>query len=69
MNKWIPQIKQNREVECMEYTKDIRIVKSLNNIITQRPHTAIKSSLEEKVMLALKKQGLETEEKIKVISS
>jgi len=66
MNKWIPQIKQNKEAECMDFSEDVRIEKSLTSIIAQRPHTAIKSSLEEKVMLALKKQGLETEQNIKV---
>lgn len=66
MNKWMPQIKHNKEAECMDFTEDVRIEKSLSSIVADRPHASLKNSLEEKVMSALRKQGLETEEKIKV---
>eukprot|EP00826_Nyctotherus_ovalis_P042605 TRINITY_DN439_c0_g1_i3.p1 TRINITY_DN439_c0_g1~~TRINITY_DN439_c0_g1_i3.p1 ORF type:complete len:608 (+),score=217.54 TRINITY_DN439_c0_g1_i3:127-1950(+) len=65
MNRWMPQIKHNKEAECMDFTEDVRIEKSLNSIVADRPHASLKNSLEEKVMSVLRKQGLETEEKIK----
>ena len=66
MGKWIPQIKQNREAEFMDFTADIKVERNLNTIAADRPHSGFKSAFEERIMSALKKQGLESEQKIKV---
>ena len=66
-NKWVPQIKHNREAECVDYVQEPVVEKSLTGIAAERAHVSNKTKLEKDIMEALKRQGMETEEKIKVI--
>jgi len=67
MNKWMPQIKHNREAETMDFVQDPMVSRNLPAIVgDEKQREKVKTQLENDIMNALKKQGLESEQKIKV---
>ena len=66
MGRWVPQIKQNREAECIDYTQEPTAEHNLPSMVTSHNEGKVQSKLEKEIMAALQKQGIETESKIKV---
>ncbi len=62
--KWVPQIKQNREAECIDYTQEVPLENNLPSMAAARPGAQTK--LQSEITTALRKQGIETETQIRV---
>lgn len=65
MTKWVAQIKQNREADCIEYTQDVNVDVNLASLAASHSEKKPKSKLEQDIFAALQKQGIDTEEQIK----
>jgi U3 small nucleolar RNA-associated protein 14 len=66
MGKWTGQIKQNREADCVDFTPDVNLVPNLSSVATSRAGAAAQTPLEQEVQQALQKQGIGSDEQIKV---